>query len=67
MEKSSGHKIKILIVDDHNVVREGLRRILELDGTMEVIGEAQIWSYRGCTNLDSAAALGESQRQTMRL
>lgn len=41
MEKSSGHKIKILIVDDHNVVREGLRRILELDGTMEVIGEAK--------------------------
>ena len=41
MEKTANPKIKILIVDDHNVVREGLRRILELDGTMEVIGEAK--------------------------
>ncbi len=32
--------IKVLIVDDHNVVREGLRRILELDNEIEVIGEA---------------------------
>lgn len=41
MEKSANQKIKILIVDDHNVVREGLRRILDLDGSMEVIGEAK--------------------------
>ncbi|MFC2071832.1 response regulator [Chloroflexota bacterium] len=33
--------IKVLIVDDHNVVREGLRRILELDDEIEVIGEAR--------------------------
>ncbi len=33
--------IKVLIVDDHDVVREGLRRILELDGEIEVIGEAR--------------------------
>ena len=32
--------IKVLIVDDHRVVREGLRRMLELDNTIEVIGEA---------------------------
>ena len=41
MEKTLSPKIKILIVDDHNVVREGLRRILELDDTLEVIGEAK--------------------------
>jgi DNA-binding NarL/FixJ family response regulator len=41
MEKTANQKIKIMIVDDHNVVREGLRRILELDRTMEVVGEAK--------------------------
>ncbi len=41
MEKTTSQKIKIMIVDDHNVVREGLRRILELDSTMEVVGEAK--------------------------
>jgi len=41
LEKTLSPKIKILIVDDHNVVREGLRRILELDDTLEVIGEAK--------------------------
>jgi DNA-binding NarL/FixJ family response regulator len=41
MEKTANQKIRILIVDDHNVVREGLRRILELDDSMEVIGEAK--------------------------
>ena len=33
--------IKVLVVDDHHVVREGLRRILELDSEVEVIGEAR--------------------------
>jgi len=33
--------IKVLIVDDHQVVREGLRRILEPDNEVEVIGEAR--------------------------
>ena len=32
--------IKVLIVDDHQVVREGLRRMLELEGWIQVIGEA---------------------------
>jgi DNA-binding NarL/FixJ family response regulator len=31
--------VRILIVDDHQVVREGLRRMLELDSTLEVVGE----------------------------
>lgn len=33
--------IKILIVDDHYIVREGIRMVLELDERFEVIGEAE--------------------------
>jgi len=32
--------IKILLVDDHRVVREGLRHMLELEVDIEVVGEA---------------------------
>ena len=32
--------IRILLVDDHQVVREGLRHMLELETDMEVVGEA---------------------------
>ena len=32
--------IRILIVDDHGVVREGLRAFLELQDGLEVVGEA---------------------------
>ena len=32
--------IKILVVDDHSVVRQGLRMFLSLDPELEVIGEA---------------------------
>ena len=32
--------IRVLIVDDHQVVREGLRRMLELQDGIEVVGEA---------------------------
>lgn len=34
-------KIKVLLVDDHSVVLEGLRRILELDQDIEVVGMAK--------------------------
>ena len=33
-------KIRILLVDDHQVVREGLRRLLADEADMEVVGEA---------------------------
>ncbi len=33
-------KISVLIVDDHRVVRQGLRDFLELDDAIEVVGEA---------------------------
>lgn len=32
--------INVLISDDHSMVREGLRQILELDGEINVVGEA---------------------------
>lgn len=32
--------IRVLLVDDHPVVRQGLRRMLELEVDMEVVGEA---------------------------
>ena len=33
-------KISVLLVDDHPVVRQGLRTFLELQSDMEVVGEA---------------------------
>lgn len=33
-------KISIVIVDDHSMIREGLKQLLELDGDIQVIGEA---------------------------
>ena len=32
--------IKIMITDDHSMIREGLKNLLELDGVIEVIAEA---------------------------
>jgi NarL family two-component system response regulator LiaR len=34
-------KIKVLIVDDHQVVRQGLRTFLEMQDDITVVGEAQ--------------------------
>ncbi len=33
-------KIRVVLVDDHTVVRQGLRRILESDDEIEIVGEA---------------------------
>lgn len=33
--------IRVLIVDDHQVVREGLRRMLEVENDIQIIGEAR--------------------------
>ena len=33
--------IRVLITDDHGVVRQGLRMFLSLDGDLEVVGEAR--------------------------
>jgi NarL family two-component system response regulator LiaR len=37
---AQGEKIKVLIVDDHQVVRQGLRTFLELHEDIVVVGEA---------------------------
>jgi two-component system, NarL family, response regulator LiaR len=44
--------IRILIVDDHAVVREGLRAFLELQDGLEVVGEAE----------DGEAGVAEAER-----
>jgi two-component system, NarL family, response regulator DevR len=36
----SDRKIRVFLLDDHEVVREGLRHLLESDPDMEVVGEA---------------------------
>lgn len=33
-------KTKVMIADDHNLMREGIKQLLEFDGTIEVIAEA---------------------------
>ena len=33
-------KIKVMIADDHALMREGIKQLLEFDGTIEVIAEA---------------------------
>ena len=33
-------QIEVVIVDDHKMVREGIRQLLELDGRIKVVGEA---------------------------
>ncbi len=38
--RSAGKKVRILLVDDHEIVREGLRDALQRQGDMEVVGEA---------------------------
>lgn len=34
-------RIRVLLADDHRVVREGLQALLEAEGDIEVVGEAQ--------------------------
>jgi DNA-binding NarL/FixJ family response regulator len=34
-------RIRVLLADDHMIVREGLRALLEAEGDIEVVGEAQ--------------------------
>ncbi len=33
--------IKILLAEDHTIVREGLRAMIEKESDMEVVGEAE--------------------------
>lgn len=35
-----GRPVKVFLIEDHQVVREGTKRLLELDGAAQVVGEA---------------------------
>ena len=47
--KKVKNKLEIIIADDHMMIREGLKQLLELDGTMKVIAEAN--DGEECLNL----------------
>jgi DNA-binding NarL/FixJ family response regulator len=38
--RASGSPIRVFVLDDHEVVREGLRRLLEASGDITVVGES---------------------------
>src|SRR5512140_2657791 len=40
MDAAGDSRVKVLIVDDHHVVRQGLRTFLDLQDDIEVLGEA---------------------------
>ena len=40
MTMTEGETIKVLLVDDHDLLRRGMKTMLESEGTIEVIGEA---------------------------
>ena len=37
---SEGERIKVMVVDDHSIVRVGLKQVLEQSGEFEVVGQA---------------------------
>ena len=39
-ERTPGKRTRVMIVDDHSIVRVGLRQVLEQTGEFEVVGEA---------------------------
>ncbi len=49
-------KIRILLADDHTILRAGLKMMLNAQPDMEVVGEAQ----------DGRHAISETQRSTTR-
>ena len=52
-ERGNMKKIRIVLADDHSVVRQGFRRILEAQPDMEIVGEAS----NGREALEQAAKL----------
>jgi DNA-binding NarL/FixJ family response regulator len=49
-------KVTVFLLDDHQLVREGVRQLLELDGSIEVVGEA-------ATCLDAVARIRATRPQ----
>ncbi len=37
---NSNHHFKIILADDHALVRKGIRRVIEADPNLKVVGEA---------------------------
>jgi two-component system response regulator DegU len=33
--------IKVLIADDHDIIRQGLKRIMDFEKDMDIVGEAE--------------------------
>ncbi len=52
-ETSTDHKIRVFLVDDHAVVRSGIRALVEMQDDMEVVGEAE----SGAEALEQAPAI----------
>jgi DNA-binding NarL/FixJ family response regulator len=52
-DQAAREKIRVLLVDDHQVVRRGLRTFLEVQEDIEVVGEAS----DGAEGIDQADAL----------
>ena len=42
-EKTAKRSLRVVIVDDHEVLRAGTRQVLETSGEIEVVGEADSW------------------------
>lgn len=40
MEPSNGHRIRVLVADDHAIVRKGICALLDTEPNIEVVGEA---------------------------
>ena len=38
--------VKVMIADDHMLIREGIRQLLEFDGSIDVIAEAGDGMYQ---------------------
>ena len=58
--------ITVLLVDDHAVVREGYRRLLERDATIQVVGEASdsVEAYERAARLYSETARKTTNQKT---
>jgi len=40
-DQAKSQPIRLLLVDDHTILRQGLRRLFEVDGEFQVVGEAK--------------------------
>ncbi|HEX7056202.1 MAG TPA: response regulator transcription factor [Bacilli bacterium] len=58
-EEQRNEKVKLLIVDDHQLFREGLKRILNMENDMEVIGECSdgLQAIEACNSLQPDVVL----------